>query len=116
ILTIKELGQGRFELVLPSTSILAEPPVSIVDSVVRKHGTETVARAYLDFLYTEAGQEIAAQHYYRPRLAAVAMKYAGQFPQVKLFTIDEVFGGWEKAQKTHFSDGGVFDQISRENR
>lgn len=107
----KELGVGKFEIVIPSLSILAEPPVTVVDKFAKKHGTEKVAKAYLDYLYTEEGQEIAAKNYYRPTLASVAKKYEGQFPKVKLITIDEEFGGWQKAQKTHFSDGGTFDSI-----
>src|SRR5690606_34680725 len=110
-LAIEELGPGQFELVVPSVSILAEPPVTVVDKVADKHGTRKVAEAYLAYLYTEEGQEIAAKNYYRPRLQKVADKYASTFPKVKLFTIDDVFGGWQKAQKTHFADGGVFDQI-----
>jgi len=110
-LAVKELGPGRFELVVPSVSILTEPPVAVVDKVVDKRGTRRLAEEYLRFLYSEDGQEIAAQHYYRPRLATVAAKHAGQFPQVNLFTVDEVFGGWQAAQKTHFADGGVFDRI-----
>ncbi len=110
-LALKELGPTKFEIVVPSLSILAEPPVALVDKNADKHGTRTVAQAYLEYLYTEEGQEIAAKNYYRPRLASVASKYAGQFPQVNLFTIDEVFGGWQKAQKIHFGDGGIFDQI-----
>jgi sulfate/thiosulfate-binding protein len=111
LLAIKELGPGKFELVAPSVSILAEPPVAVVDKVANKHGTRAVAQAYLEYLYSETGQEIAARNFYRPRLASVAAKYAAQFPKVTLFTIDEVFGGWKKAQTTHFADGGVFDQI-----
>jgi sulfate transport system substrate-binding protein len=111
LLAVKELGGDRFEIVAPAESILAEPPVAVVDTVVDKRGTRQVAQAYLEFLYSERGQTIAAQHYYRPRLKALATKYAGQFPKINLFTIDEVFGGWQKAQKTHFADGGVFDQI-----
>jgi sulfate/thiosulfate-binding protein len=111
ILATKESGKNQFEIVIPSVSILAEPPVSIVDKVVKRHGTEAVAQAYLEYLYTPAGQEIAAKNFYRPRLESVAQKYAAQFPQVKLFTVDEVFGGWQKAQKAHFADGGSFDQI-----
>ena len=111
-LAIKELGPDKFELVTPSLSILAEPPVSLVDKVVDKRGTRKVAQAYLEFIYTTEGQEIAAKHYYRPRDPKVAAQYSKQFAPVKLITIDEVFGGWQKAQKTHFSDGGVFDQIS----
>jgi len=111
LLAVKELGGDKFEIVAPSQSMLAEPPVAVVDKVVDKRGTRQVAQAYLEFLYSEQGQTIAAQHYYRPRLKAVAAKYAGQFPKISLFTIDEVLGGWQKAQKTHFADGGVFDQI-----
>ncbi|MBI4585692.1 MAG: sulfate ABC transporter substrate-binding protein [Planctomycetes bacterium] len=111
LLTVRELGKEKFELVVPSISILTEPPVAVVDKVVNKRGTREVAQAYLEYLYTEEGQEIAAKHFYRPRLASVAAKYAHQFPKVELFTIDEVFGGWQKAQKKHFNDGGIFDQI-----
>jgi sulfate/thiosulfate-binding protein len=110
-LAVNQLGRGKFEIVLPSVSILAEPTVSIVDKVVDKHGTRAVAQAYLEYLYTPVGQEIAAKYHYRPHLESVAAKYAGQFGKVRLFTIDEVFGGWQKAQKIHFDDGGVFDQI-----
>jgi sulfate/thiosulfate-binding protein len=110
-LAVNELGKGKFEIVAPSLSILAEPPVSIVDKNVDKHGTRAVAQAYLEFLYSDAGQEIAAKHYYRPRLETIAKKYENQFPKLSLFTIDNVFGGWQKAQKTHFADGGTFDQI-----
>ena len=117
ILAIKELGKsGDFEIVMPSLSILAEPPVAVVDKVAQRHGTETVAKAYLDYLYSEAGQEIAAKHYYRPRLESVAKKYAAQFPPTKLVTIDEVFGGWPKAQATHFAEGALFDQVYQSNR
>lgn len=107
----KELGVGKFEIVVPSLSILAEPPVTVVDKFAKKHGTEAVAKAYLEYLYTEEGQEIAAKNYYRPTLASVAKKYEAQFPKVNLVQIDQEFGGWQKAQKTHFSDGGTFDQI-----
>lgn len=107
----KELGAGKFEIVVPSLSILAEPPVTVVDKFAKKHGTETVAKAYLEYLYSEEGQEIAAKNYYRPTLESVAAKYEKQFPKVNLVKIDEVFGGWQKAQKVHFSDGGTFDQI-----
>ncbi len=110
-LAITELGRGKLEIVVPSVSILAEPPVTIIDRVVDKRGTRSVAQAYLEHLYSAAGQEIAAKHYYRPRLAAVAKKHAANFPQVKLFTVDEVFGGWKKAQKIHFEDGGIFDEV-----
>jgi sulfate transport system substrate-binding protein len=111
LLAIKELGPNKVEIVAPSISILAEPPVAIVDKVVDKRGTRKVAEAYLQYLYSDEGQEIIARHYYRPTVDKAAKKYAAQFPQVKLFTIDEVAGGWTKAQKSHFSDGGVFDQI-----
>lgn len=110
-LAVKELGPDKFEIVVLSLSILAEPPVAIVDRVVDKRGTRQVAQAYLDFLYTEQGQEIAAKNYYRPRLESAAAKYNSQFPKVYLFTIDELFGGWQKAQKKHFADNGVFNQI-----
>ena len=115
-LSLKELGPDKVEIVVPSQSILAEPPVSIVDKVVDKKGTRTVAQAYLEYLYTPEGQEIAARNYYRPRLQSVARKYASIFPKVKLVTIDEIFGGWQKAQRTHFDDGGVFDQIYAPNQ
>jgi len=109
-LAIKEYGVDKFQIVVPSLSILAEPPVTWVDRVVKKHGTEAVAKAYLEFLYSPEGQEIAARHFYRPRLPEVAKKHE-HFTQVKLVTIDEVFGGWQKAQPLHFGEGGVFDQI-----
>jgi len=115
-LSIKELGSDKVEIVVPSQSILAEPPVSIVDKVVDKKGTRSVAQAYLEYLYTPEGQEIAAKNYYRPRLESVVKKYASTFPKIKLVTIDEVFGGWQKAQKTHFADGGMFDQIYQPNQ
>ncbi|MFB9241061.1 sulfate ABC transporter substrate-binding protein [Massilia antarctica] len=111
LLAIKELGPDKVDLIAPSVSILAEPPVSVVDKVVDKRGTRKVAEAYLQFLYTDEGQEIAAKNYYRPVVPKIAAKYAAQFPKVKLFTIDEVAGGWAKAQKAHFADGGVFDQV-----
>ena len=110
-LSIKELGPDKVDVVVPSLSILAEPPVTVVDKIVDKKGTRAVAQAYLEYLYTPEGQEIAAKNYYRPRLEAVAKKHAATFPRVNLFTIDDVFGGWQKAQKTHFADGGLFDQI-----
>jgi sulfate/thiosulfate-binding protein len=115
-LAIKELGPDKVEIVAPSVSILAEPPVSVVDKVVDKRGTRKVAEAYLQYLYSDEGQEIAAKHYYRPVVAKFATKYAGQFPKLKLFTIDEVAGGWTKAQKNHFADGGIFDQIYQPGR
>jgi len=110
-LAIKELGPDRLEIVVPSLSILAEPPVTVVDKVVDRRGTRDVATEYLKFWYTPEAQEIAGKHYYRPRDPQASAKYASQFSDVKLITIDEVFGGWQKAQKTHFDDGGVFDQI-----
>jgi sulfate/thiosulfate-binding protein len=110
-LLVNELGKDKFQIVNPSVSILAEPPVSVVDKNVDKHGTRAVAEAYLKFLYTDAGQELAVKHHYRPRSAAVAAKHAGELAKIKLFTVDKVFGGWQKAQATHFADGGTFDQI-----
>ncbi len=111
-LAVKELGPTRFDIVVPSLSILAEPPVAVVDKNVDRKGTRAVAQAYLEYLYTPEGQEIAAQNYYRPRDAKVAAQYASTFNlKLRLFTIDEVFGGWTKAQAAHFNDGGLFDQI-----
>jgi sulfate transport system substrate-binding protein len=110
-LAIQELGPDKVDIVVPSVSILAEPPVAVVDKVVDARGTREVARAYLDYLYSEAGQEIAARNYYRPTLKAVADRHAKQFPQVSLFTLTDVAPNWAQAQKTHFADGGVFDQI-----
>ena len=110
-LAIKEYGPGKFEMVVPSLSILAEPPVAIVDKVVDKRGTRDLAEAYLQYLYSEEGQEIAAKNFYRPSNQKVSAKYAKQFPAMTLFRIDEAFGGWKNAHKTHFSDGGTFDQI-----
>jgi sulfate transport system substrate-binding protein len=110
-LAVNELGKDKFEIVVPSLSILAEPPVTVVDKVVDRRHTRKVAQAYLEYLYTPEGQELAAKHYYRPRLESVAARYAKRFPKVTLFTIDEVFGGWQKAQKKHFADGGVYDRI-----
>jgi sulfate/thiosulfate-binding protein len=110
-LALKELGKDSVEVVVPPISILAEPPVAAVDKYANKHGNAEVAKAYLEFLYTEEGQEIGAKNFYRPRLEKVAAKYADRFPKLQLFTIDELFGGWQKAQKKHFDDGGVFDKI-----
>ena len=110
-LAVTQLGKDRFEIVVPSSSILAEPPVAVVDQVAQRHGTTAVAKAYLEYLYTPAAQELAATHFYRPRDPQVAARHAARFAKVNLFTIDEVFGGWTKAQATHFADGGVFDQI-----
>lgn len=112
-LAMKEFGAEKLAIVTPSVSILAEPPVTVVDRFVKKHGTEEVARAYLDFLYSDAGQEIAGRNFFRPRSVKVAAKFAGTFPKLELFTVDELFGGWAKAQKTFFADGGVFDQICK---
>lgn len=111
LLAIKELGPDKFDIVAPSVSIVAEPPVTLVDKVVDKRGTRPVAQAYLDYLYSPEGQDLAGQNYYRPIDPVAAAKYAKLFPKLRLFTIDDAFGGWTKAQKTHFSDGGVFDQI-----
>jgi sulfate transport system substrate-binding protein len=110
-LSVKELGVDKVEIVTPSLSILAEPPVAVVEKFAAKHGTQKVAQAYLEFLYTPEGQEIAARNFYRPRLDAVAVKYAKQFPKLNLITVDAAFGGWQKAQLAHFADGGLFDQI-----
>jgi sulfate/thiosulfate-binding protein len=111
LLAMKELGHDKVEIVAPSVSILAEPPVAVVDKVVDRRGTRKVAEAYLEYLYSEEGQEIVAKNYYRPILDTTAKKYAAQYPKVKLFRIEEVAGNWARAQKTHFADGGLFDQI-----
>jgi sulfate transport system substrate-binding protein len=110
-LALGEAGGGAFEIVVPSVSVLAEPSVSVVDKVVDKRGTRKVAEAYLRYLYTPEGQDIVAKNGYRPRDASVAAKYASKFPKLPLFTVDDTFGGWQKAQATHFADGGTFDQI-----
>lgn len=110
-LALKEFGSDKFELIVPSLSILAEPPVTVVDKVAKKKGTEAVAKAYLEYLYSPEGQDLAGKHFYRPTDKAAAAKYASQFTQVELFTIEQAFGGWTKAQKDHFADGGYFDQI-----
>jgi sulfate transport system substrate-binding protein len=115
LLAVKQMGPGKFDIVTPSVSILAEPPVAVVDKVADKHKTAAVARAYLEYLYSPEGQEIAAKHYFRPTDSAVAAKYAAQFPKIELFSI-RAFGGWAKAQPAHFGDGGVFDQISTAGR
>jgi sulfate/thiosulfate-binding protein len=116
LLAIKELGPGKFEVVAPSLSILAEPPVAVVDKVAGKHGTKAVAQAYLEYLYTPEGQEIAAKNFYRPRDPGAAARHASEFPKVSLVTVDEVFGGWKKAHATHFADGALFDQIYQPGR
>ncbi|GKX55924.1 sulfate-binding protein [Leminorella grimontii] len=113
LLAVEQLGKDQFEIITPSVSILAEPTVSVVDSVVDKNGNREVATAYLKYLYSKEGQEIAAKNYYRPRDPEVLKKYAATFPSLTLFTVDRVFGGWQKAQKTHFATDGVFDQISK---
>lgn len=110
-LAIKELGVGKFEIVAPSISILAEPPVTVIDKVVDRKGTRDIAEAYLKYLYSEQGQEIAAKNFYRPTDSKIAAKYADRFPAIKLFNIDDAFGGWKNAHKLHFADGGTFDQI-----
>ena len=111
LLYTQDTGKDQFDIVAPSMSILTQPPVAVVDRSARRHGVEAIAKAYLEYLYTPDGQEIAARNFYRPRLEAVAEKYKAQFPEIKLFTVDELFGGWQKAQKTHFASGGTFDQI-----
>lgn len=116
LLALNELGKDKFDIVAPPFSILAEPPVAVVDKNVDKHGTRAAAQAYLDFLYSEAGQELAAKHYYRPRNAKIAAKYASQFPKIKLTSIDETFGGWKKAHTTHFAEGASFDQLYQGKR
>jgi sulfate/thiosulfate-binding protein len=116
LLGANELGKDRFEIVVPSTSILCEPAVSVVDKVVDKKGTRGAAQAYLEYLYSPEGQEIAAKRYYRPRSSAVLKKYAAQFPNVKLFTIADIAGDWNKAQAKHFADGGIFDQVYSANQ
>jgi sulfate transport system substrate-binding protein len=108
---VSEMGKDKFEIIAPSLSILAEPPVAMVDKNVDKHGTRAAAEAYLQFLYSPEGQELAAKHYYRPRDAAVFKRHEQRFPKVNLVTIDQAFGGWKQAQKTHFADGAMFDQI-----
>jgi sulfate transport system substrate-binding protein len=111
LLAARELGRGRFEIVAPSLSMLAEPPVALIDRVVDQRGTRPAAQAYLDYLYSDEGQEIAAKHYYRPCAQTIAAKYAQQFPSITLFTVADVFGDWQQAQHRHFDDGGIFDQI-----
>ena len=111
LLAMQMLGRDKVEIVRPSMSILAEPPVAVVDKVAARRGTQKVAEAYLRFLYTDQGQELAAKHFFRPRNPAVMAKYAAQFPPIRLVTIDKVFGGWARAQKVHFDDGGIFDRI-----
>jgi sulfate/thiosulfate transport system substrate-binding protein len=114
ILSVEQLGKGEYEIVVPSVSILAEPPVTVVDRNVDRKGTRAVAQAYLEYLYSDEAQRIAGKHYYRPANPKIAAEFEQQFPKVALFGIDDVFGGWKKAQETHFNDGGVFDRILRE--
>jgi sulfate transport system substrate-binding protein len=115
-LAISALGPEKVEIIVPSMSILAEPTVALVDANVDRKGTRAAAEAYLNFLYSAEGQEMAAKHHYRPRLAGVALRHRDKFPTIKLFTIDEVFGGWQKAHTLHFGDGGIFDQITGAGR
>jgi sulfate transport system substrate-binding protein len=111
LLVLQQVGSERFEIVIPSMSILAEPPVAVVDAVALRHGTREVAQAYLGYLYSPEGQDIIARNFYRPRDPQVAARYAQRFPALKLVSVAD-FGGWAAAQKTHFSDGGVFDQLT----
>jgi sulfate transport system substrate-binding protein len=113
LMAVRDLAQGEYEIVLPSVSILAEPPVAVVDANAVKRGTEDLAQAYLAYLYTEEGQELAAKHHFRPTLEPVAARYAGKYRPVELITVDRVFGGWREAQQAHFDDGGIFDRIYR---
>jgi sulfate transport system substrate-binding protein len=116
MLVVHGFGQGRFDIVYPPESIRAEPPVALVDKYADQHGVRAVAEAYLRFLYTPAAQEMAARHYFRPSLEDAARRHAADFPPVKMFTVAEVFGSWRQAQKTHFDEGGIFDQIARSRR
>ncbi len=116
LLAVKQLGKDKIEVITPSISILAEPPVAVIDRVAEKHGNGKAAKAYLSYLYSDEGQEIVAHNYYRPQSPKAAAKYASQFPKINLFTIDEVFHGWKSAQKIHFADGGVYDQIYKAAR
>jgi sulfate/thiosulfate transport system substrate-binding protein len=110
-LTMKEYGKTKFDIVLPSASVEAEMPVAVVDKIAQRHKTQPLAQAYLDYLYSEEGQDILARNFYRPRSAAAARKYENQFPKLTLYSVDDLFGGWAKAQKEHFSEGGIFDQF-----
>ncbi len=116
LLAGRDLGKDKFDIVAPATSILTEPTVSVVDRVVKRRGTEAAAKAYLEYLYTEEGQDIIAKHYYRPRSEAILKKYADRFPKLELFTLGDIIGDWQKTHKIHFADGGVFDQIQQANR
>ena len=115
LLATQGLGKDKYEIVYPSISILAEPSVAIVDKTVDKNGNRNLAKGYLNYLYSPKGQELAAKYYFRPRDSKAAVKYAAQFPKIQTFTIDKVFGGWSKAQKTHFVNGAIYDQIASEN-
>jgi sulfate transport system substrate-binding protein len=116
LLAVNSLGRGKYQIIYPSLSILAEPPVAVVDKVVDQRGTRAIAEAYLNFLWTPAGQEIAASHFFRPRLAEVARRHETTFPKIQTFTIQDAFGGWAAAQKIHFDEGGIFDQIFQNRR
>jgi sulfate/thiosulfate transport system substrate-binding protein len=116
LLVVNGFGRGRFDIVYPPKSIRCEPPVAVVDKYVDQHGTRAVAEAYLRFLYTPAAQEVAAQHYFRPNMEEVAKRHVATFPPLKMFTVEEIFGSWKQAQKTHFDEGGIFDQIARSRR
>ncbi len=116
LLAGRDLGKDKFDIVAPPTSILTEPTVSVVDRVVKRRGTEAAAKAYLEYFYTEEGQDIIAKHYYRPRSEAILKKYADRFPKLELFTLGDIIGDWQKTHKIHFADGGVFDQIQQANR
>jgi sulfate/thiosulfate transport system substrate-binding protein len=116
LLVVNGVGRGRFDIVYPSESIRTEPPVAVVDKYVERHGTRAVAEAYLRFLYTPEAQEMAAQHYFRPSLDEVLQRHSAVFPAMKMFTVEEVFGSWKQAQKAHFDEGGIFDQIARSRR
>jgi sulfate transport system substrate-binding protein len=111
LLALEQLGGGQFEIVAPSVSVLAEPPVAVVDAIARRHGTSALAKAYLEYLYSPEAQDLIGRHFYRPTEAGAAAKYASRFPELELLSIDKDFGGWKKAQATHFADGGIFDQI-----
>jgi sulfate transport system substrate-binding protein len=111
LLASRELGPDKFDVVIPSVSILAEPPVAVNETVAQKHGTTDVARAYLQYLYTDSAQAIGAKHYFRPTGPRSLAKFGDSFAKVNQFTVDQLFGGWTKAQKTHFADGGIFDQV-----
>ncbi len=113
LMTVNKVGRGKFEIVMPSLSISAEPPVALIDKYADKHGTRELAQAYLDFLYSPAGQELAAKHYYRPRDPGVLARHAARFPEIQRFTVKEAFNGWTEVQRLHFADDGLFDRIYR---